>query len=136
MQRDWFNLFFSFDGRISRSEYWLGVGALLSCAFLTGLFAVAIGAMKNALPQPLHLILAMLVGLLAVCVMITFMFGHLALVVKRLHDHNMSGWWILAQVIPYIGPFCLFVILGCLRGTQGPNQYGEDPIEAGSLQYA
>jgi uncharacterized membrane protein YhaH (DUF805 family) len=51
----------------------------------------------------------------------------LALHAKRWHDRGKSGWWTLIVLVPFIGAIWLFVELGCLRGTVGPNQYGADP---------
>ena len=48
--------------------------------------------------------------------------------VKRCHDRNKSGWFILIQLVPLVGPIWYFVELGCLRGTIGPNRFGEDPL--------
>ena len=59
--------------------------------------------------------------------------------VRRLHDRNMSGWWmlvfLLGGILPYVG--CLFgvaqfVIMGCLAGKPGPNRFGSDPKETES----
>ena len=54
--------------------------------------------------------------------------------VRRLHDRNMSGWWILwfalLSMIPIIGwvvPLIQLVIVWFLDGTPGPNLYGPDP---------
>ena len=46
--------------------------------------------------------------------------------IKRLHDVNLSGWWGLLNLIPYIGGlFGLIVIF--IDSNRGPNQYGPDP---------
>ena len=57
--------------------------------------------------------------------------------VRRLHDQGLSGWWLFVVVpfllIPYIGwlaPIIVFVVIGCLEGNFGPNQYGPDPKAA------
>jgi len=51
----------------------------------------------------------------------------LAVQVKRWHDRDKSGLWILISLIPLIGPLWAFIETGCLRGTLGPNGYGADP---------
>ena len=55
----------------------------------------------------------------------TFLPG-LALNVRRLHDINWTGWWILI-VLTIIG---LFVLLywACKKGTEGPNRFGADRL--------
>ena len=44
---------------------------------------------------------------------------------KRLQDINISGWCLLFLMIPFIGWIVLLVILCCLPGTPGSNNYGE-----------
>lgn len=51
----------------------------------------------------------------------------LAAQVKRWHDRDRSGWCSLVSLIPAVGLVIVFVEAGCLRGTVGPNSYGEDP---------
>ena len=52
--------------------------------------------------------------------------------VRRFHDRNMSGWWIVLfwiffWVFPVISWLIRFVILYLMDGTPGPNDYGPDP---------
>ena len=61
----------------------------------------------------------------AVYALDTFIPG-LAVIVRRLHDVNKSGWFYFISLIPLIGGIWLLILL-CTEGTQGPNQYGEDP---------
>jgi len=51
--------------------------------------------------------------------------------VRRLHDQARSAWWLLAVLVPILGPLVLVVLLCIKRGTQGDNQYGEDPRTRG-----
>ena len=64
-----------------------------------------------------------------ICMVATFLL--LPVNVRRLHDRNMSGWWMLAFIvggmIPYVGPvvgFVQFIVLGCLDGTPETNRFG------------
>jgi uncharacterized membrane protein YhaH (DUF805 family) len=50
----------------------------------------------------------------------------LSLHVRRLHDINYRGWWIILNFIPLLGAIFL-LILSCLKGTKGPNRFGEEP---------
>ncbi|MGY1673171.1 DUF805 domain-containing protein [Geodermatophilus sp. SYSU D00710] len=43
--------------------------------------------------------------------------------VTRLHDTGRSGWFLLWGLVPIAGPIVLFVVVGCLPGRPGPNQY-------------
>ena len=45
---------------------------------------------------------------------------------RRLHDIDRSGWWMLILLLPLIGAIVMFVFM-CLRGTPGPNRFGQDP---------
>ena len=46
--------------------------------------------------------------------------------VRRLHDLDRTAWWLLI-FLTLIGIFVLLVWF-CLRGTQGPNRFGPDPL--------
>lgn len=51
----------------------------------------------------------------------------LAVDVRRLHDLDRSGWWLLVGFIPLIGIFILLIwLIG--KGTAGDNNYGADPL--------
>lgn len=50
----------------------------------------------------------------------------LAVSVRRLHDINKSGWWILISLVPCVGGLIL-LILDCIEGDPGDNQYGPNP---------
>ncbi len=51
----------------------------------------------------------------------------IALSVRRLHDINRSGWWLLIATIPVIGAIVL-IIWHCTKGTEGDNRFGADPL--------
>lgn len=50
----------------------------------------------------------------------------IAVQVRRLHDQNMRGWWVLLGLIPYVGGFIMLVFM-LIPGTAGPNRFGPDP---------
>ncbi len=50
----------------------------------------------------------------------------LGLCVRRLHDTNRSGWWILIGFIPVVG-WILLIVWFCQDSQRGPNQYGPEP---------
>lgn len=50
----------------------------------------------------------------------------IAVQVRRFHDQDRSGWFVLLNFIPYIGGIVVLVFM-CLEGTKGPNRYGPDP---------
>ena len=51
---------------------------------------------------------------------------NIAIAVRRLHDTGKSGWWYLLSLIPYIGPFILFILL-VLESSEEENQWGVNP---------
>jgi uncharacterized membrane protein YhaH (DUF805 family) len=50
--------------------------------------------------------------------------------IKRFHDRDKSGWWLLISLVPLIGPLWLLVELGFLQGSEGANRFGPDPLAA------
>lgn len=125
------NFYFSFHGRIRRRDYWLK-GVLLGTLFSSiliiaaALLDVGLGDFNPNLPQgdpnmgaPFFSILTYL--------FIAFWPG-LALQVKRWHDRDKSGFFVLVNFIPFAGAIWSFVEVGCLRGTEGDNRFGPDPV--------
>ena len=51
----------------------------------------------------------------------------LAVSVRRLHDTNKKGWWLLMYLIPFIGAIWL-IVLFCFKGMEGENRFGPDPL--------
>jgi uncharacterized membrane protein YhaH (DUF805 family) len=149
---DWTTLLFGFNGRINRGKYWLAVliYMIVWTVFIAGSL-IWLGGMNidNLLRLAGAGILIWLIGLI---LLILGTWSGLAVGIKRLHDRDKSGWWILlfwlgpgvlgswqASTPDLGGGFILslaaaaiaiwaFVELGCLRGTPGPNQYGPDPL--------
>ncbi|MGF1807380.1 DUF805 domain-containing protein, partial [Aliivibrio sifiae] len=50
-----------------------------------------------------------------------------ALYIKRFHDRNKSGWWMLISLVPFIGGLWLLIECGCLSGNEGDNKFGPEP---------
>ena len=65
-------------------------------------------------------------GMLTMIVGLAFLIPNLAVQIRRLHDIDKSGWWILIALIPLIG-FIWLIVLYCTEGTRGPNRFGADP---------
>jgi uncharacterized membrane protein YhaH (DUF805 family) len=65
---------------------------------------------------------AVLLGIYSLAVFIP----NLAVAVRRMHDQDKSGWWILIGFVPFIGGIWLLVLY-LIDGTRGPNSYGPDP---------
>lgn len=108
----------SAEGRISRRQFWLwGVGAMLGLAFvLHGLLALA--RVRLAVAEPL--------------VNLLLLWPALVISIKRWHDRDRSGWWVLVALLPVVGWLWLLLDNGFLRGTSGRNRFGPPP--EGSMQ--
>lgn len=101
-----------FEGRARRKEYWMYV--LINA--LIGMGITAVGLATG---------LFFLSGLYGLAVMIPGW----AVTVRRLHDTNRSGWWMLVTLVPLIGGIILLVFLAS-AGDYGENDYGSDPKAA------
>lgn len=104
---DWKWFYFSFQGRIPRSDYWLKY-------FIPALI--------------INLALNWLVPVIGFVVALVLAWVGLATGAKRLHDRGKSGWFQLILIIPIVGLIWWLIDMGCLRGTNGSNRYGADPL--------
>jgi uncharacterized membrane protein YhaH (DUF805 family) len=136
MAIDFRSLLLSFQGRINRAKYWIAAVIYLVAMLIAGLLSFVLG---------FGVLWFVVGGIVYIAVIIS----GIAVGIKRLHDRDKSGWWLL---VFYLGPSVLsglgastgfqvgfgiasfalalwaFVELGCLRGTAGANQYGPDPL--------
>lgn len=104
-----------FNGRASRSEFWYFT--LFSA--IVSIFALIIDFVTGTMINHSIGILEMLYGL-------AVFLPTLGVYVRRLHDTNRSGWWILISLIPLVGSIVLIVFL--VQDSQpGENKYGQNP---------
>ena len=108
-----------FSGRARRKEYWyfILINFLINMgiAFVSGL----IGGMSQDPSMTLAMVMLTLYNL-AVFIPST------AVGVRRLHDTNRSGWWLLISMIPLVGAIVLIIFF--VEDSQpGPNEYGPNP---------
>ena len=96
-----------FSGRASRKEYWL---------FFLGQSVIGI-----------VLALVLLFPVLYFMFLLGTIVPALAVLVRRLHDTNRSGWWLFITFVPVVGGIAMFVFL-VLEGTSGDNDYGSNPL--------
>jgi len=107
-------ILFSFDGRINRKTYWAFYVPTLILFALTGVGYKEWTAWRLLI------------------VLILFWPG-LAIQIKRWHDRNKSGLWILINFVPILGAIWVIIELGFLPGTKGPNRfdmYSGDPSQS------
>lgn len=112
-----FRRMFDFRGRARRTEYWLFV--LLQLV----VFVAAFVAGSNVLPKDDRFESLLGLPLLHVAV---FGLPMLALQVRRLHDSDKSGWWVLVSLVPYIGLGWILWLM-VQPGSWGPNRFADDP---------
>ena len=114
-----------FEGRSPRSEYWwFQLFQWLAYVGLSFVFGI-LGAIAG---MGIGLVFAVII-LLAIGLFIP----NLACMIRRLHDQDHSGWMCLLFFIPYVGGIVAIVFM-CIRGTQGANKYGPDPLSEEHLE--
>jgi uncharacterized membrane protein YhaH (DUF805 family) len=141
---DFVNIFITFSGRINRAKYWIAALVYAAISFVFGV--VAYFADLSTAVQTINAI-----------VTVVLMASSFGVAIKRLHDRNKSGWYVLLFMVApmilfatglvigtmstgsdfvatalWLAAFVIgiwaFVELGCLRGTIGQNKYGPDPL--------
>ena len=108
-----FQNYINFTGRAARSEYWFWT-------LFTVLVSIAASLIDLALFRSFDF------SPLATIVSLGTLLPSLAVGVRRLHDLDRTGWWLLL-IITVIGAIVLLVWF-CMRGTAGPNRFGPDPL--------
>lgn len=105
-------ILFSLRGRVPRKVFWLyGVlGPMLVSVMAEMLLGIAGLSERRA-------------ELLATALLV---WPCTAVGVKRWHDRDKSGWWVLVWLIPLVGWIWTLVANGLLRGSVGPNRFGDD----------
>ena len=125
---DWMTMplkrYTDFSGRSRRKEYWF---------FVLGVFIVAVvlGIIEGILG--LSGMVAGAYGPLTAIFLLGVIIPSIAVQVRRFHDQDKSGWFVLLALIPFLGGLIVLVFM-CLEGTKGPNRFGEDPKGAGGSE--
>jgi uncharacterized membrane protein YhaH (DUF805 family) len=129
------SLFTSFEGRINRQKWWLGLIALMIVEWIVFSVIVmffGVGMMAGMDPNNPEASAAAMsaMSIPMIIIFLIFLWPSLALYAKRWHDRGKSGWWTLIVLIPLLGAIWVLIELGFLRGAEGPNKYGNDPLAA------
>jgi len=101
-----------FDGRAGREEFWWFVLA----NFLVFIVLAILLAISN------------IFWILYIGYALAVIVPSIALAIRRLHDTNKSGWWLLIGLIPFGG--IVLLVFYILEGTNGPNDHGAAPEPA------
>jgi uncharacterized membrane protein YhaH (DUF805 family) len=110
-----------FGGRSRRKEYWFFLlFSMIISATLT-IIDIVVGTFSSSLG----------IGLLSGIYSLAVLIPSIAVSVRRLHDIDRTGWWILISLVPIIGTIVL-VVFAVQDGTPGSNQHGSNPKAAAS----
>lgn len=124
-----------FRGRARRAEYWLWILflLLLGGAIVAASGGVAMGDGDGARSVGVGRLLGVPIPVAVtgdywwvLPLNLVLLVPTLAVTVRRLHDSDRGGWWILVHLIPVLGSLLLFVFM-LLDGSVGPNRFGDDP---------
>jgi uncharacterized membrane protein YhaH (DUF805 family) len=117
---DFRKFYFSPEGRVNRKQWWLWL--VLPLTVISILLVFVDMATGNYNPEAG---IGLFSGIFTLLSLIPAIIVH----IKRFHDRDKSGWWVLLGLIPFIGAIWLLIELGCLKGTPGPNRFGPPVFE-------
>ncbi len=106
-----------FRGRARRKAYWWFILICLLISIMLAVVDTIIGKYDAATG----------VGLLSGLFGLATFLPALGVTVRRLHDTDRSGWWLLVTLLPVIGAIVMIVFVASI-GTRGDNRYGPDPL--------
>ena len=101
------NEYFEFSGRVCRRRFWM----ITLYSMILGMF---ISVVTTILP---------FLGFLGYLYMIVLAIPSICLYIRRLHDINLPGWFVLLMFIPFVG-FLALVFLFAIPGDNKANNYG------------
>ena len=114
-------ILFAVKGRIPRQTYWI---ILLAFFFLS----IGVSGVDNLLGNVDPESNEMQFTPLSVAFHVVAIICMIIVSIKRLHDMNRSGWFVLIAIIPIIGLIAV-IWMGVVKGIDGDNQYGKDPLK-------
>jgi uncharacterized membrane protein YhaH (DUF805 family) len=168
MDYKWF--LFRFEGRINRAKYWLAMLIILCWMIFVLMLLATIGSIFGISDRRFAINIigistsfqfgdetpstkaALFPQIVTVPMTLVFALCYVAASIKRLHDRNRSGWWMLpffaapglygqfedqlgdsypaafVGLVIFIAFIRGYVEMGFLRGTRGPNRFGPDPL--------
>ena len=113
--RSAFSQYATFRGRARRSEYWW-----------FSLFLLLVGILASVLDSALGVDFEGSGGPVSLLVNLAVLLPSLAVAVRRLHDIDRTGWWLLLALIPIVG-WIVLLVFALQNGTPGPNRFGPSP---------
>jgi uncharacterized membrane protein YhaH (DUF805 family) len=117
----------NFSGRARRSEYWWFFLFAIIAATVVAIIESALGLGSGSMTSGGGTFEASYSGgPLSIIWTLGSILPSIAVGIRRLHDTDRSGWWVLIALIPLIGAIVLIVWMAT-KGTAGPNRFGNDP---------
>ncbi len=104
----------NFEGRARRTEYWMFQLFNVIALFVAMIVDVTIGVAAQ-FPVPV----------LTIAYSLATMVPSIAVAIRRLHDTDRSGWWLLLGLVPFGS--VVILVFDCMDGTPWPNRYGPNP---------
>ncbi|BCA58848.1 DUF805 domain-containing protein [Sphingomonas sp. HMP6] len=151
-----------FSGRSRRKEYWMWILFLILANIVLSILDAVLGlggsatTTTSSAPGAMGAAGNLSGGLLSGVFSLAVLVPNITVAVRRLHDTDRSGWWILLPIVPlvlafggvfagaaaasvssmmfagvaFLGVFIsglLLLVWYCTEGTRGPNRFGDDP---------
>jgi len=107
-----------FNGRASRSEYWYFVLFNIIISLVLMVVENALGLTSFTEGGGL--------GMLSLVYALVVLVPSIAVGIRRLHDTDRSGWWMLLAIIPILS--LVLVVFFIFKSSKGDNQYGSSPL--------
>jgi uncharacterized membrane protein YhaH (DUF805 family) len=119
-----FRNYVNFKGRASRSEYWYFVLATILGSIVFGIIDGLVFGMGSAeLTSGDGVGFAYSAGVLGTIWSLAVLLPSIAVGIRRMHDIDRSGWWILIGLVPLVG-WIIWIYFCVTKGTEGPNRFG------------
>ena len=108
-----------FSGRSRRMEYWMFM-----------LFNIIVSLIATFIDKVMGTVASFggVAGVFSALVALALFIPSVAVVIRRFHDQDKSGWWWWILLVPGLG-IIVFVVFMFLEGTKGDNRFGPDPKE-------
>ena len=113
----------NFSGRSQRSAFWWWV-------LFQVVVSIVIGAVEGGGSSTMNdgmMSASYNAGPIGIIWSLANLLPGIAISVRRMHDIDKSGWWVLIDLIPLVG-FIIYLVWACQKGTTGDNRFGADPL--------
>ena len=124
-----FSKYVTFSGRAQRSEFWWFALFVTVGTFATVWLDIALFGTTEVGPGSVsgESDVAIFSAVFGLAVLLPY----ISVIVRRLHDTDRSGWWYWIGLVPLVG-FILLIVWWASKGTDGPNRFGDDPLNPGA----